>query len=63
MKVQCPQCKKETTWENNPTRPFCTERCKLIDLGDWAMEKHAVPSDHQPNDEDDSQPTSKDEEE
>jgi len=26
----------------NPYRPFCSERCKLIDLGDWAMEKYRV---------------------
>jgi len=28
----------------NPYRPFCSERCKLIDLGDWAMEKFRVPA-------------------
>jgi len=27
----------------NPYRPFCSERCKLIDLGDWAMERYRVP--------------------
>jgi endogenous inhibitor of DNA gyrase (YacG/DUF329 family) len=44
MKVQCPTCKKEIFWSSEfPYRPFCSERCKLIDLGAWAMEKHAIP--------------------
>jgi endogenous inhibitor of DNA gyrase (YacG/DUF329 family) len=29
--------------EKSPWRPFCSERCKLIDLGAWAAEKHAIP--------------------
>ncbi len=41
-KLQCPQCKKETHWEENPWRPFCSQRCKLIDLGDWASERNAI---------------------
>ena len=42
----CPQCKKLTQWRSdNPWRPFCSERCKLIDLGDWASERHAIPGD------------------
>jgi endogenous inhibitor of DNA gyrase (YacG/DUF329 family) len=41
----CPQCKSLTRWDNNPSRPFCSERCKLIDLGDWAAERHAIPGD------------------
>ncbi len=32
-----------TTWEENPWRPFCSERCKLIDLGAWASEEYKVP--------------------
>lgn len=34
--LKCPICKKKTRWEDNPNRPFCSERCKLIDLGKWA---------------------------
>jgi endogenous inhibitor of DNA gyrase (YacG/DUF329 family) len=41
--VKCPTCRTETGWENNPHRPFCSERCKLIDLGAWIDEKHRVP--------------------
>lgn len=51
MKIQCPTCKKNIEWDvKNPFRPFCSERCKLIDLGAWAMEKHAIPSDHSTDD-------------
>ena len=38
----CPQCRKPSRWDDNPWRPFCSERCKLIDLGDWASERHAI---------------------
>ena len=42
--IACPHCGKKDTWKpENPFRPFCCERCKLIDLGDWADEKHRVP--------------------
>ena len=41
--VTCPQCGKTVTWNaENPWRPFCSERCKLIDLGDWADERHRI---------------------
>jgi endogenous inhibitor of DNA gyrase (YacG/DUF329 family) len=43
MKAPCPICKKETEWEGNEYRPFCSERCKLIDLGRWAGEKYRIP--------------------
>ncbi len=38
----CPMCKKETTWDGNPFRPFCSERCRLIDLGKWAAEEYRL---------------------
>jgi len=41
--VKCPQCKAEVTWDNNPHRPFCSERCQLIDLGAWADERYRFP--------------------
>ena len=41
--VSCPQCRKSIEWSsNNPHRPFCSERCKLIDLGAWASEEHSI---------------------
>ena len=42
--VSCPRCDSQVAWVTaNPYRPFCSERCKLIDLGDWAMERYRVP--------------------
>ena len=43
VKVVCPVCRKDTAWEGNPFRPFCSERCKLVDLGAWADEKYSIP--------------------
>lgn len=43
MRIKCPACKDFTTWEENPWRPFCSERCKLIDLGKWASEEYRIP--------------------
>jgi endogenous inhibitor of DNA gyrase (YacG/DUF329 family) len=41
--VTCPHCGKEHQWDtNNRFRPFCSERCKLIDLGKWASEDYRV---------------------
>jgi endogenous inhibitor of DNA gyrase (YacG/DUF329 family) len=43
MKIRCPICREMTTWEENPWRPFCSERCKIKDLGAWASEEYRVP--------------------
>jgi endogenous inhibitor of DNA gyrase (YacG/DUF329 family) len=43
MVRRCPLCRRETNWEGNPWRPFCSERCQLIDLGSWAKEDYRVP--------------------
>ena len=52
--VVCPTCGKGAPWApENVWRPFCSERCKLIDLGAWATEKYRVPiaeSNDQPED-------------
>jgi endogenous inhibitor of DNA gyrase (YacG/DUF329 family) len=41
--VTCPTCGKEQVWDSsNRYRPFCSERCKLIDLGKWANEEYRV---------------------
>jgi len=42
--VKCPTCRKEAQWENNPHRPFCSDRCQLIDLGAWTEERYRIPS-------------------
>lgn len=46
--MKCPKCGKPTEWKDNPTRPFCSERCKLLDFGAWANEEYAVPAEEPP---------------
>lgn len=42
--VNCPSCGTKVDWiKENSHRPFCCERCKLIDFGEWATEKHSIP--------------------
>jgi endogenous inhibitor of DNA gyrase (YacG/DUF329 family) len=47
----CPTCGKPTHWKDNPSRPFCSERCKLIDFGRWADEDYRLPAEPAPLDE------------
>jgi endogenous inhibitor of DNA gyrase (YacG/DUF329 family) len=43
--IACPSCGAQTTWcPENPWRPFCSERCKLIDLGAWASTAYRIAS-------------------
>jgi endogenous inhibitor of DNA gyrase (YacG/DUF329 family) len=43
MVVACPRCGARLAWNTqNPYRPFCSERCKLIDLGQWASENYRI---------------------
>lgn len=43
--VRCPQCGQDSVFAStNPYRPFCSERCKLIDLGEWASESFRIPA-------------------
>jgi len=49
-KINCPQCGAETLYSpENPWRPFCSERCRLIDLGAWATESYRVPVEEDKN--------------
>ncbi|MGH9327303.1 MAG: DNA gyrase inhibitor YacG [Terriglobia bacterium] len=41
----CPICKKETKRQGNPHRPFCSERCRLIDLDSWLAGRYHISSD------------------
>jgi len=42
--VPCPTCNRPVPWsDSSPWRPFCSERCKLVDLGAWASELHKIP--------------------
>jgi endogenous inhibitor of DNA gyrase (YacG/DUF329 family) len=43
MKLKCPICKKEVSL-GDPDFPFCSERCRLIDLGNWSSEKYVISS-------------------
>ena len=43
--VTCPKCGKRVEYEGNEFRPFCSERCKLLDLGAWADEQYSLPVD------------------
>ncbi len=41
--VKCPTCNADVSWqEDQKWKPFCSERCKLIDLGEWASEGHSI---------------------
>jgi hypothetical protein len=47
--VSCPTCQRPVEWSDaSPFRPFCSERCRLIDLGAWMTEKHAIPGEEMP---------------
>lgn len=43
LEVKCPQCKKKFEYYSSEFRPFCSERCRLIDLGQWLEESYTVP--------------------
>jgi len=45
LTVRCPQCGAVAPWKDNPDRPFCSERCRNLDLGNWADESYRVPGD------------------
>ena len=43
LTIKCPTCQKQIEYSDKyPDRPFCSERCKLIDLGEWADESHKI---------------------
>ena len=48
--VNCPTCKQGVKWTaTNTNRPFCSDRCKLIDLGSWAAEDNRIPAETAPD--------------
>lgn len=51
-RIKCPTCKKRGAWFSGAFGPFCSHRCKLIDLGKWLGEEHRIseplPPDQQP---------------
>ena len=46
--MKCPTCGKPVEWKDNPVRPFCSERCQLVDLGRWVEGEYRVPGDPVP---------------
>jgi uncharacterized protein len=44
-RVNCPQCGTQTEYSpENRFRPFCSERCRLIDMGAWASDQYRIPA-------------------
>lgn len=41
--VKCPNCGRETEYQSNDFRPFCSERCKMLDLGAWIDGEYTLP--------------------
>jgi len=48
--MKCPTCNKRVEWADNPFRPFCSERCKLLDFDRWVSEDYRVPGGPLPTD-------------
>jgi endogenous inhibitor of DNA gyrase (YacG/DUF329 family) len=46
--MKCPTCGKPVEWKDNPFRPFCSERCQLVDLGRWVEGEYRVPGEPLP---------------
>ena len=44
LEVKCPHCGKLVEYAGNEFRPFCSERCKLLDFGAWADEQYNLPA-------------------
>lgn len=40
--VKCPTCRQRGDWLSGPYGPFCSRRCKLVDLGKWLKEEHLI---------------------
>lgn len=55
MLITCAICKKNTTWEENPWRPFCSEQCRMIDLGSWMSEEYRIAGKKEEEEDEESQ--------
>lgn len=57
LTVTCPHCRQPARYApDNPWRPFCSERCRQMDLGAWANEEYRVPAQSPPDGERDTEP-------
>ncbi|NRA64380.1 MAG: DNA gyrase inhibitor YacG [Pseudobacteriovorax sp.] len=53
MKILCPVCKSQTVFSSeNEWRPFCSERCSLIDMGAWATDEYSIKGSEYASDDD-----------
>jgi uncharacterized protein len=57
MNAKCPQCGRSTDTSDNPFRPFCGERCRLVDLNRWISGTYRIPVKNNDEDEDGFKPT------
>ncbi|MGH9966217.1 MAG: DNA gyrase inhibitor YacG [Pyrinomonadaceae bacterium] len=57
--MKCPTCGKPVDVKDNPSRPFCSERCKMVDLGRWVSEEYRVPGKPVPTEHTDTHSPSK----
>jgi len=57
--MKCPTCGKQVEWKENSFRPFCSERCQLLDLGRWVEGEYRVPGEPVPQEQ--NQPSAADE--
>lgn len=48
LQVKCPTCRRLGEWLSTPWGPFCSKRCRLIDLGKWLNEEHRLSEDLRP---------------
>ena len=49
--VKCPTCEKTVAWiPSSKSRPFCSDRCRLLDLGEWANGNRTIPADAEHDD-------------
>jgi endogenous inhibitor of DNA gyrase (YacG/DUF329 family) len=60
MAVKCPHCGKETELTGNPFRPFCSERCRLLDLSNWISGSYRIPEEEPEVTEEEASNTGKD---
>ena len=60
MIVKCPRCGTEVKFDGNPFRPFCSKRCKQIDLGRWVEGTYRIPTKSKAEEEDETPPRDKD---
>lgn len=55
LPVKCPTCEKEFNYYSSEYRPFCSEKCKMVDLGHWFKETYKVPEKEQDKDKKDNE--------